>query len=102
MTEVRDFIAALARAGKRQQEIKILVDAAYGDKSLSISQINRIIKAVNDGKSTSDQSNSNSKKTRTAQVVADSVEEDWRVTVCTLAARHGLTCGTVSLVLNKI
>ena len=105
MTEVRDFVAALARAGKRRQEIKILVDAAYGDKSLSISQINRIIKAVNDGKNTSDQRHSNPKKTRrTADVVAavaESVEEDRRVTVRTLAARHGLTYGTVSLILKQ-
>jgi hypothetical protein len=31
MTEVRNFIAALARAGKGCKEIKSLVDAAYGD-----------------------------------------------------------------------
>jgi hypothetical protein len=49
MTEVRDFVAALARAGKSRKEIKPLVDAAYGDKALSKSQINRIIKAVKEG-----------------------------------------------------
>ncbi len=53
MTEVRDFVAALARAGKSRKEIKPLVDAAYGDKSLSSSQINRIILAVKAGKNTS-------------------------------------------------
>jgi hypothetical protein len=50
MTEVRDFIAALARAGKSQKEIKPLLDVAYGDKIMSISQINWIIKAVKEWK----------------------------------------------------
>jgi hypothetical protein len=40
MTEVWDFVAVLARARKSRKEIKPLVDAAYGDKALSISQIN--------------------------------------------------------------
>jgi hypothetical protein len=62
MTEVRYFVAALARAGKSQKEIKPLVDAAYGDKTLSKSQINRIIKAVKEVKLTSDQRYSNAKK----------------------------------------
>jgi hypothetical protein len=62
MTEVRDFVATLARDGTSRKEIKPLVDAAYGDKALSKSQINRIIKAVKEGKSTSDQRHSNMKK----------------------------------------
>jgi hypothetical protein len=55
MTKVRDFVTTLTRAGKSRTEIKPLVNAAYGDKALAISQINRIIKAVKEGKSTSDQ-----------------------------------------------
>jgi hypothetical protein len=35
MTEVRDFVAALARTGKGCKEIKMLVDAAYGDTAMS-------------------------------------------------------------------
>ncbi len=62
MAEVRDFIAALARAGKSRKEIKPLVDAAYGDKALSKSQLNRIINAVKEGKLASDQRHSNPKK----------------------------------------
>jgi hypothetical protein len=50
MTAVRDFLADLARAGKSQKEIKPLVDVAYGDKIMSIGQINLIIKAVKEGK----------------------------------------------------
>jgi hypothetical protein len=55
MTEVRNFVAALARAGKGCKEIKLLVDAAYGDMAMSKSQINVIIKAVKEGKNTADQ-----------------------------------------------
>jgi hypothetical protein len=50
MTEVRDFLATLAKAGKSCKEIKPLVDAAYRDKALIIIQINWIIKAVKEGK----------------------------------------------------
>ncbi len=54
MTEVRNFVAVLARARKGRKEIKSLVDAAYGDTAISKSQINRIIKAVKEGKNTAD------------------------------------------------
>jgi hypothetical protein len=50
MTEVRDFVAALAKAGKSRKAIKPLVDSANGDKTMSKSQINWIIKAVKEGK----------------------------------------------------
>jgi hypothetical protein len=50
MTEVRDFIAALARTGKGMKEIKILADRAYGIKSLKRTQIYQIIKEVKEGK----------------------------------------------------
>jgi hypothetical protein len=62
MMEVRDFGAALTRARKSRKEIKPLVDAVYGDKALSISQINRLVKAVKEGKNTSHQRHSNTKK----------------------------------------
>jgi hypothetical protein len=49
MMEVRDFVATLTRARKSQKEIKPLLDTAYSDKALSISQLDRIIKAVKEG-----------------------------------------------------
>ena len=105
MTEVRDFVAALARAGKRRQEIKPLVDSAYGNKTLSVSQINRIIRAVKEGKNTSDQRHANAKKTkRTASIVAAvaaAVEADRRTSVRQLATSLGLSSGTVHLILTK-
>jgi hypothetical protein len=39
MTEVCNFVATLTKARKSQKEIKLLVDAAYSDKALSISQL---------------------------------------------------------------
>jgi hypothetical protein len=66
------------------------VDAADGDKTLSISQINRIIKAVKEGKNTSDLPQSSTKKTkRTGNALASitaTVENDWWITVRELAA----------------
>jgi DNA-binding transcriptional regulator YhcF (GntR family) len=104
MTEVRDFVAALARAGKSRKEIKPLVDAAYGDKTLSRSQINRRIKAVKEGKSTSDQRYSNAKKTKRTEdvvaAVAATVEQNRRLTVRELASMLDLTFATVQSALT--
>jgi hypothetical protein len=63
------------------------VDAAYGDKSLSISQINRIILAVKAGKNI-------------ISAVATSLEETRRFTVRELAIRHGLTVWVVYQILT--
>jgi hypothetical protein len=62
-----------------------LADAAYHDKALSISQFNRIIKAVKEGKNTPDQHHSRVKKTkRTGDIVACvavATEKNWGVMV---------------------
>ncbi len=63
------------------------MDAAYGDKSLSISQINRIILAVKAGKNI-------------ISAVATSLEETRRFTVRELAIRHGLTVWVVYQILT--
>jgi hypothetical protein len=62
MTRVRDFVADLARAGKSFSEIKNTVEAAYGDRSLSSSQLYRIIKQARAGKDTEDQHHFNPQK----------------------------------------
>jgi hypothetical protein len=46
MTATRNSVAMLDRAEKRQQEIKSLIDSTYGDKKMSYSDINCLIKAV--------------------------------------------------------
>jgi hypothetical protein len=106
MTEARNFIAALARAGKSCREIKPLVDAAYGDKSLSISQINRIIKVVKEGKTTADLCHSIPKKTRQTDnavvSIAAAVEENRWITVRELAAMHGLMFGTGAILTDNL
>jgi hypothetical protein len=62
MMEARNFIAALSKAGKSRKDIKPLVNATYGDNPLLISQINQIIKAVQEGKLASDKRHPNTKK----------------------------------------
>jgi hypothetical protein len=105
MTEVRNFVTALARAGKGRKEIKSLVDAAYGDLAMSKSQINLIIKAVKEGKNTADQRHSSTKKTKHTGVVlasiATAIEKDRRITVRELAAMHGLPIGIVHAILKE-
>jgi hypothetical protein len=44
MTEACNIIAALDRAAQNWQEIKLLVNSAQGDKTLSINLINLIIR----------------------------------------------------------
>ncbi len=71
---------------------------------MSKSHINRIIKAVKEGKNTADQRHSSAKKTkRTGDVfasIAAAVEKDWRIMVRELAATHGLPIGTVYTILK--
>ncbi len=68
---------------------------------MSKSQINHIIKAVKEGKSTSDQCHSNAKKPkRTEDVVVASVEKNQRLTVRELASMLDLTFAMVQSALT--
>jgi hypothetical protein len=49
---MHDFFGVLTRAAKSQQEIKSSVKSAYGDKNMSYSFIDSLIKAVKDEKFT--------------------------------------------------
>ncbi len=96
----------LTRAGKGRKDIKSLVNAAYSDKALSKSQINHIIKAINEGKNTVDQRHSSAKETKwignvLVSIADDEVEKDRQVTVWELAATHGLPIGTVHAILKE-
>ncbi len=75
------------------------MDAAHGEKILSLSQINWITKAVKEGKNTSDQRHSSRKKTKwTGDVlvsIAAALENDRQIKERELAAMHGLPIGTV-------
>jgi hypothetical protein len=62
MTKVRDFVAALARAGKSYTENKNTTEAAFGGKSLSKSAIYKIIIKVKAGETTEDKRHLNPKK----------------------------------------
>jgi len=81
------------------------VESAYGDKAYSISEINRIRKAVKEGKNTSDHRHSNLKKTtRTTDVMAAvpaAVEDDQRVMVSTLTERLCLAFGNAHFNLTE-
>ncbi len=67
-----------------------MVDAAYGDNALSISQINRIIKAVKKDKNFSDQCHSSGKKMKRVGKVLASIA----------ATTRGLPVGTIYAILN--
>jgi hypothetical protein len=56
MPEMKDFVAALAKAIRVRKEIKFLTGLAYGNKSLKRIQIFQIIKDIKDGKNTADKS----------------------------------------------
>jgi histone-lysine N-methyltransferase SETMAR len=105
MSGAHDFVAALARAGKGYKEIKEMVDAVFGDKTLHKTAIYEIIKKVKAGKDTADQQHLNPKKTVwTAALIASeaaTVEEDQRVTIETLATAHGASLHTIHRILRE-
>jgi hypothetical protein len=77
------------------------VDAAWGENVFSISQINRIVKAVKKEKNTSDQRLSRAKK-KTGDMVASIAaarENDCWLTIPELA-KHSLPVGTIHAILN--
>ena len=105
MSPIRDFVATLARAGKRFKEIQDTVEAAYGIKCLKKTQIYAILKNVKEGKPTEDQRKLNGRrKVRNPAFVADvaaDIEKNRRVTVRKLALAHGVSTNTIHNTLHK-
>ncbi len=104
MTKVCDFVAGLARAGKSANKIKILTDAAFGDKSLTKTTIYNILKKVKAGETTDDQRHLNAKKTKRTHIIATvaaDVNADWQVTCRDLATAHGVSYGTMHNILHE-
>jgi hypothetical protein len=81
------------------------VEAAYGDRSLSSSQIYRIIKQVRARKNTDDQRHLNLKKTvRSANLIASeaaAVADDRRIDTRSLSAAHGVCLRTICQILKE-
>ena len=105
MTDVRDFVAALARAGKDYAEIKKLCEAAYGDKALKRTAMYTILKQVKEGETTKDQRHLNPKKTKRTEdiiaAVAAAIEEDPHVAVKEMALGLGVSAGTIHSILHN-
>ena len=104
MAEARAFVAGLARAGKVFKEIKIIVDAAYGVKTLQQAQIYRIIKLIKDGEEVkNERGRGTTKRVRDAALiaaVAAAIEEDGRVSVRELASANGVSNDTIHKILH--
>jgi hypothetical protein len=105
MTGARNFVADLARASKGYQEIKEMVDAAYGDQTLQKTAIYAIIKKVKAGESTADMRHLNPKKTvRTPELIASvaaAIEEDRCLSMEAIAAAHGVSEKTIFTILHQ-
>jgi histone-lysine N-methyltransferase SETMAR len=105
MTKVRNFVSGLARAGKSANEIKILADAAFENKSLMKTAIYSILKKVKAGETIDDQQHLNAKKTKRTQdiiaAVAANVNADRRVRCMDLATAHGVSYGTMHNILHQ-
>ena len=81
MTEVRDFIADLLRAGTSVKDPKKLADNTFREKALKIRAIFKILKQISAGENTDDRRKFNSKKTvRTSALIADD-EADRRICI---------------------
>ena len=104
MTGARNFVADLARAGKGYQEIKEIVDAAYGDQTLQKTAIYAIIKKVKAGETTADMRHLNPKKTvRTPELIASvaAIEEDCHLSMEAIADAHGVSEKTIFNILHQ-
>jgi RNA polymerase-interacting CarD/CdnL/TRCF family regulator len=81
------------------------VEAAYGKRSSSSSQIFRIIKQARAGKNTDNQWHLNLEKTvRTANLIASVaavVADYWRIDTRSLAAAHGVCLRTICRILKE-
>ena len=86
------------------KEIKIIVDAAYGAKTLQQAQIYRIIKLVKDGEEVkNERGRGTTKRVRDAALiaaVAAAVEEDGWVSVRELASANGVSNDTIHKILH--
>ncbi len=94
MSSVHDFIAALGRTNKTPVEIKSIMDESYGDKSLSISQVRRIVAKVRKGEDPKDKRRGLARKVRTLNLikaVREMVEADRRVTEADVFEAFGIT-----------
>jgi histone-lysine N-methyltransferase SETMAR len=102
MTQQREFASALAKTQHTAKQIHNLVNQAFPNKGLSLSQCYRIVENVKKGKSLEemkDQRNKNPKKTKrtedVVELVKSDIEEDRRVTLRQLAARYDMSLGSM-------
>lgn len=104
MTREHDFVVDLAKAGKSAKEIKAISDLSFGDKSLSISAIYRIVAKVKAGENAEDQRHLNAKRTKRTddlvEAVRNHIASDARVTVEELMAEFDLSKGTIFNILH--
>ncbi len=89
---MRNFVGALAVAGKSFKEIQETVKNAYGDKAIKRTQIYDILKKVKEGKLAADHRHLNSKCKKRMMAfianVATDIENDRRVALNKLARAH--------------
>lgn len=104
MSAVHTFTANLARAGKRYEEIKSTVEAAFPGQCLSKSQIYLIMKQIREGQDAADNRGKiQARRVRNAdfiEAVRLEVEADRRITITILADRFQVSRRTINLVLN--
>jgi hypothetical protein len=104
MPPIRDFVDALAVAGKLFKEIEETVKKVYGDKAMKKTQLYEIIRKVKKGKPAANQRLFNGKRRiRDPTFIADiatQVADDRRVTVQRLAEAHGVSTRTIHATLH--
>jgi hypothetical protein len=104
MLPIRDFVGAVAVAGKLFKEIEETVKKVYGDKALKKTQLYEIIFKVKEGKPAADQRLFNDKcRIRDPTFIADivaQVADHRRVTVRKLAEAHGMLTRTIHATLH--
>ena len=105
MSDVRNFVLELARAGMSANDIKAKADNVFKDKAYSVSQIYRLISKVKNGEEEGDLRGKNQKTfRRTPEFVAriaTIVELDKHINVRDIAYEVSASVSTVHTVLHE-
>ena len=104
MTKQREFAVNLAKNNMKAPQIKEMVDVAFPNDGLSLSQIYRILKGVMDGEDMEDKRKHNPKKSKRTEefinIVKEVVEAERRISIDQLASKFEVSKSTIHAVLH--
>ena len=102
MAAAHDLITALGKTNKMPMEIKSMMDESYGDKSLSISQVRRIVAKMRKREDPKDKRERSAQNIRTLNLIKaarEAMKANTRVTEPDVLKALSITSSCAHLVL---